>query len=80
MKGSRDPYPRPNPASCKARDTTSTSLSANVSGAPGYLILLAPSRPNLNLFPKGKNNRCFRPEWFRTHTRTNRWIELSFIG
>ena len=41
------------------------------SSVPGYLNLFAPSRPNFNLFAKGKNNRCFCPEWFRTHTRTN---------
>ena len=70
MKNSRDPDSGPNPASSKATDTPSTSLSSNASGAPGYLILVAPSLPNLNLFPKGKTNRCFRPGWF--HTRTNR--------
>ena len=41
---------------------------------------LCPLGPNLNLFPKGKNNRCFCPEWFQTHTRTNQWIKLSFRG
>ena len=56
----------------EATVTPSTSLSANTPGAPGYLNLFAPSRPNLNLFLKGKNSRCFRPVWFRTHTRTNR--------
>ena len=78
MKSSRDPLPSPNPATSKATATPSTSLSANASCAPGYLILLAPSHPNLNLFPKGKNNRCFRPGWFWIRTRTNRWIKLSF--
>ena len=62
IKSSSDPHPYLNPASFKATDTPSTSLSANGSGAPGYLILLAPSRPNLNLFPKNKNNCCFRAE------------------
>ena len=71
MRSSRDPHPSPNPASSEATDTPSTSLSANASGAPGYLNLLAPSCPNLNLFPIGKNNRCFCPGWFRTHTCTN---------
>ena len=36
MKNSRDPHSGPNPASSKATDTpSSTSLSANASGAPG---------------------------------------------
>ena len=77
MRSSRDPHPGPNLASSDATNTPSPSLSANASG---YLNLLAPSRPNLNLFPKGKNNRCFRPGLFRIHTRTNRLIELSFRG
>ena len=71
MKSSKEPYPCPNSASSKATDIPSTSLSKNASGAPGYFILLAPSRPNLNLFSKNKNNCCFRPGWFGTHTRTN---------
>ena len=68
----KDPRPGPNPASSKATDTPSTFLPANASGGLGYLILLASSRPNLNLFQKGKNNPAFVPVWFRTHTRTNR--------
>ena len=64
MKSIRDPHLRPNLTSSKATDTSSTSLSANASGAPSYLNLPAPSRPNLNLFPKGKNNFCFRPYGF----------------
>ena len=64
----RDPHPGPNPASSEATDTPSTSLSANASGAPGYLNLPALSRPNLNLFPKGKYNRCFRPRLFEPIT------------
>ena len=72
MKSSRDPHTGLNPASSEATDTPSTSLSANASGAPSHLILLAPSRPNLNLFPEDKNNRCFYSGWFRTHTRSNR--------
>ena len=72
MKRSRDPHPGPNPASSKATDTPSTSLSANASGAPDYFILLALSRPNLNLFPKSKNDRRFCRGWIRTHIRTNR--------
>ena len=59
MRSSRDPHPGPNSVSSEATDTPSTSFSANASGAPGYHNLLAPLRPNLNLFPKGKNNRCF---------------------
>ena len=67
MKSSRDPLPSPNPATSKATATPSTSLSANASGAPGYLILLAPSHSNLNLFPKGKNNRyAFVPDGFES--------------
>ena len=53
MRSSRNPHSGPNPASAETTDTPSTSLSANASGAPGYFYLLAPSRPNLNLFPKG---------------------------
>ena len=71
MRSSRDPHPGPNPASSsKAADSPSTSLSANAFGTLGYLNLLAPSGPKLNLFPKDKNNRCFHPRWFRNHTRT----------
>ena len=80
VKSSRDPHPGPNPASTEVTDTPSTSLTASASGAPDCLNVVAPSRPNLNFFPKGKNNCCFRPGWFRTHTRTNRGIELSFKG
>ena len=80
MRSSRDPYSGPNPASSEATDTPSTSLSASASGAPGYLNLLAPSRSNLHLFPKGNNNRCFRPGLFQTHIRINRRTELSFRG
>ena len=65
----KDSHSGPNPAFSEVIDTPSTSLSANASFAPGYLNLLAPSRPNLNSFPKDKNNRCFCPRWFRTHTR-----------
>ena len=72
MRSSRDPHPGLNPASSEATDYLSTSLSANASGAPGYLNLLAPSHPNLDLFMKGKNNRCFRSGGFRTHTRSSR--------
>ena len=72
MRNIRDPHPGPNPASSEATDTPSTSSSANASGAPGYRNLLAASRPNLNLFPEGKHNRCFCLGWFRTHTRINR--------
>ena len=81
VKGnSRDLLPGPNPASSKAIDTPFTSLSANVSGAAGYFNILAPSRPNLNLFPQGKNNRCFCTGWFRTHTHPNRRMEPNFRG
>ena len=73
MRSSRKPHFDPNATSSEATHTPSTSLSANASGAPGYLNLPAPSHPNLNLFRKGKNNRCcFRPRWFGTHTRTKR--------
>ena len=72
MRSSGNPHPGPNPASSEATDTPATSLSANAPGAPGYLGVLVSSRPNLNLFPKGKNNRFFRRGWFRTHTRSNR--------
>ena len=65
------PHPCSNPASSEATDTPFTKLCANAFGAPGYLNLFAPSRPNLNLFPKGKNDRSFCPEWFRTHARTH---------
>ena len=61
MRRIRDSHSGPNPASSKAIDTPSTSLSANASGVPGYLNLLAPLGLNLNLFPTGKNNCCFRP-------------------
>ena len=61
VRSIRDPHPGPNFVSSEANDTPSTSFSANASGAPGYPNLLAPLRPNLNLLPKGKNNRCFRP-------------------
>ena len=61
MRSNRDLHPGPNSVSSEATDTPSTSFSANASGAPGYHNLLVPLRPNLNLFPKGKNNRCFRP-------------------
>ena len=71
MRSIRDPHRGSNLASSEATDNPSTLLCANASGAPGYLYLFAPSRPNLNLFPKGENNRSFCPEWFRTHTRTN---------
>ena len=67
MRSSRGPHPGPNSVSSEATDTPSTSLSPNASGALGYLNLLASSRPTLIFFPKGKNNRCFRPGWFRTH-------------
>ena len=72
MKSCRDPQPGPNPPSSEATDTPSTFLFANASGALGYFNLLAPSRLNLNLFPNGKNNRCFCFGWFQTHTRSNR--------
>ena len=36
MKSSRDPHPGPNSAFPRVTDTPSTSLSAAVSGAPGY--------------------------------------------
>ena len=72
MQSSKGHHPGPNPASSEATDIPSTSLSAHASGAPGYLNFLAPSRPSLNLFAKGKYNRCFHPRWFRTHTHTNR--------
>ena len=72
MQSSKDLHTGPNPASSEATNTRSTSLSANASGAPGYFNLLAALCSNFNLFPKGKNNSCFRPRWFRTHTRTNR--------
>ena len=50
MKSCRNPHPGPTPSSSEATDIPSTSLFANASSAPGYLNLLAPSRPNLNLF------------------------------
>ena len=34
--------------------------------ATGYLNLVAPSRPNLSLFPKGKNNRRLFRDGFET--------------
>ena len=46
MRSSKDPQSGPNPASSEATDTSSTSLSANASGAPGYRNLLPSSRPN----------------------------------
>ena len=64
MRSSRDSHPSQNPASFEATDTPSTSLSTNATGATGHLDFLAPSRPNVNLFPKGKNYGCFRPGWF----------------
>ena len=64
MRSIKDPHPGSNSASSEATDTSSTKLCANASGVPGYLNLFAPSRPNLNLFSKGKNNRYFCPEWF----------------
>ena len=65
MNSSTDPHPGPNPASSEATDTPSTSLTANASDAPGYLNLLAPSRPNLNLFLKGKITAAFVPDGFK---------------
>ena len=50
MRSSRDLHPSPNPASFDVTNTPSTFLSVDVSFAPGYLNLVAPSRPNLNLF------------------------------
>ena len=66
MRSIRDPHSGPNPASSEATDTPSTSSSANASGAPGYLSLLAPSLPNLNLFPKCENTvtAAFVPDGF----------------
>ena len=61
MRSSRDPHPGANSAFSEATDTPFTSLFANASGAPGYLNLLAPSRPILNSYAKGKNIRYFRP-------------------
>ena len=74
LRSIRDPHPGPIPASSEATDipSASTSVSANTSGAPaGCLNLLTSLRPNLNLFPKGKNSLCFCSGWFRTHIRTN---------
>ena len=72
-RSSRVFHPGPNPVSFEATDTPSTSLSANATGSPSDLYLLAPSRPNLNSFPKGKNNRCFRPGWYNQFS----WLEYS---
>ena len=71
MRSSRDSHPGPISASAEATDTPFTSLSTNAFSAPGYLNLLAPSRPNLNRFPKGKNKHWFCPDWFPTQTRIN---------
>ena len=73
-RSSEDPHLGPNPASSEATDTPPTSLSTNATGAPGDLNLLAPSRPNLNLFPKDKN-REFCPGWYNQFSWQEYFIE-----
>ena len=68
MRSSNDPHLGPSRTFSKATDTTSTFLSANAFGFPGYLKLLDPSRPNLNLFRKAKITAAFLPDGFEPIT------------
>ena len=65
MKSSQKPHPGSNSASSKATNTPSTSLSANASDGPGYLNLLAPSRPNLNYSGETKITAAFVLDGFK---------------
>ena len=80
LRSSKDPHLGAKPSSSEATDTPSTSLSANASGAPDYLNLLVPSRPNLNLFPKDKNTAVFVPDDFELPAQTDKLNSASEVA